>query len=459
MTSGVKPALPQMLMPKGAGDARTARARGQGADSGADFAEALGGSGAQARKAQASRTAQLESGSHPSWPHGLSTNLGRTADPAATAVSRLESTGEETDIANSETGDDDTVADAPAGETPPAPNVIRFSFAHPPMPVRTLADRQGNEGGQAAAEAQPVAGQLQAAPETHPAGKPEMPAMPQSADPLPEEVAPSLPRIGPAERKAETAPEKPAPVALAVTGDTAPARSATRPEPAGSRAEAPVSLTAPSRDDAETVDGAEPPMSESTKVAPRITVVAQQNIPAPMASTSVVLVDTLVSGNLLDASPSRAQLDAIHASATHASAQSLKIQLHPAELGMVTATLRFAGERLSIELQVENHEAYRRLSSDSEAIVASLRDRGYDIDRVTVLQPAQTVAAAAKADVGATLQPQQGRAEGQFGGSASAGGGDAGSGGRPSRQDGEPAYRGQQGHPARPDDPGGGLYI
>ena len=43
------------------------------------------------------------------------------------------------------------------------------------------------------------------------------------------------------------------------------------------------------------------------------------------------------------------------------SAQSLKIQLHPAELGMVTATLRFAGEQLSIELQVENHEAYQRL--------------------------------------------------------------------------------------------------
>ena len=95
---------------------------------------------------------------------------------------------------------------------------------------------------------------------------------------------------------------------------------------------------------------------------------------------------------------SRPAVDAIHASATHASAQSLKIQLHPAELGMVTATLRFAGEQLSIELQVENHEAYRRLSSDSETIVKSLRDLGYDIERVSVLQPSIASAAAARSD-------------------------------------------------------------
>ena len=50
----------------------------------------------------------------------------------------------------------------------------------------------------------------------------------------------------------------------------------------------------------------------------------------------------------------------------------LKIELHPAELGMVTASLRLAGEQLSIELKPETHEAYRRLATDSDAIVKSM---------------------------------------------------------------------------------------
>ena len=53
---------------------------------------------------------------------------------------------------------------------------------------------------------------------------------------------------------------------------------------------------------------------------------------------------------------------------------------------MVTASLRFAGEQLSIELQLENNEAYQRLSADSEAIVKSLRGLGYDIDKVAIVQ-------------------------------------------------------------------------
>ena len=51
-----------------------------------------------------------------------------------------------------------------------------------------------------------------------------------------------------------------------------------------------------------------------------------------------------------------------------------KIELHPAELGMVTASLRLSGEQLSIEIRPENHEAHRRLSSDSDAIMTSRLD-------------------------------------------------------------------------------------
>ena len=199
-------------------------------------------------------------------------------------------------------------------------------------------------------------------------------------------------------------------------------------------------------------------IAEPAKIAPRVTVLAQQSIPAPIPSTAVVLVESIAASDLLQ--PARTVLapDAIHASATHASAQSLKIQLHPAELGMVTATLRFAGEQLSIELQVENHEAYRRLSSDSETIVNSLRDLGYDIERVSVLQPSIASSATARSE-GAAMQASPGRAGEQFG-SGTAGGGNAGGSGRQPGTDGGNAGRdGQQHSSARRSRPAAAASI
>ena len=131
--------------------------------------------------------------------------------------------------------------------------------------------------------------------------------------------------------------------------------------------------------------------ADPAKVAPRATVLSEQSIPAPMSSTTLVLVDSIASSGALIPVADRPAVDAIQTLIAPAPAQSLKIQLHPAELGMVTATLRFAGEQLSIELKVENKEAYQRLSVDSETIVKSLRGLGYDIDRVTVLQPSIAV--------------------------------------------------------------------
>ena len=222
-------------------------------------------------------------------------------------------------------------------------------------------------------------------------------------------------------------------------------------------------LTAPTEQAAiDTTEAKETPpdtIAEPAKITPRVAVLAQQNIPAPMPSTAVVLVESIAASGLLEPAATRLAIDAIHASATHASAQSLKIQLHPAELGMVTATLRFAGEQLSIELQVENHEAYRRLSSDSEAIVKSLRDLGYDIERVSVLQPSIAASATARSE-GAAMQAPQGRAGDQFG-SGTTGGGNSGASGRQPGADGGNAGRGgQQPTSAKAEQAtGGGVYI
>lgn len=68
-------------------------------------------------------------------------------------------------------------------------------------------------------------------------------------------------------------------------------------------------------------------------------------------------------------------------------AQTLKIQLHPAELGMVTAKLRMADGQLSIEIEVETSDAYNRLSGENDAIARALRSHGISVDQVVIQAP------------------------------------------------------------------------
>lgn len=63
---------------------------------------------------------------------------------------------------------------------------------------------------------------------------------------------------------------------------------------------------------------------------------------------------------------------------------TLKIQMKPIDLGMVTATLRLHGDALVVSLQVETAEAYRQLSDDQDAIVKALRGHGFAVDQVSV---------------------------------------------------------------------------
>lgn len=67
---------------------------------------------------------------------------------------------------------------------------------------------------------------------------------------------------------------------------------------------------------------------------------------------------------------------------------TLRIQLNPAELGMVTARLTATGSQLSIEIQVESNDARQRLVNDSDAIVKALRSVGLEVDRITIQQSA-----------------------------------------------------------------------
>ncbi|MEZ2132987.1 MULTISPECIES: flagellar hook-length control protein FliK [unclassified Sinorhizobium] len=74
---------------------------------------------------------------------------------------------------------------------------------------------------------------------------------------------------------------------------------------------------------------------------------------------------------------------------------TLKIQMHPVELGLVTATLRLSGEELSVDLKVDSPAAYRQLKEDHSRIAEALRSQGYAVDSVTI-----SIAPAARSDAG-----------------------------------------------------------
>jgi chemotaxis protein MotD len=165
----------------------------------------------------------------------------------------------------------------------------------------------------------------------------------------------------------------------------------------------------------------------------RIDVLGEQSFPAPsqnpMSQTTSALVDAIASDSDLRQALSTPPAASQMASSVAVPRHILKIELHPAELGMVTASLRLAGEQLSIELKPETHEAYRRLTADSEAIVKSMRGLGFDVDKVAILQPSIAVPTATRTDAGSSLPMSSGRDQPSFQPGNSSGS-NAGSGGQ-----------------------------
>lgn len=143
--------------------------------------------------------------------------------------------------------------------------------------------------------------------------------------------------------------------------------------------------------------------AEQASVGNNVTVMSEQSIPAP-ANTGAGSTAGALALDIASAAPrhvaAASSVQQLQNSASNTpGVQVLKIQLRPIELGMVTANLHLAGEQLSVEIEVENAEAYVRLSADREAINSALRGLGFDVDRVTILQPQSTNA---RADGGAS---------------------------------------------------------
>jgi chemotaxis protein MotD len=194
----------------------------------------------------------------------------------------------------------------------------------------------------------------------------------------------------------------------------------------------------------------------------RVTVVAQQNIPAPVAQPSASTATALA--NLISADPSWRSAAAhpyqqVGAQPGLTSAHTLKLQLHPAELGMVTANLRFSGDQLTVELRVENAEAYRRLTADSDTIVKSLRSMGLSIDQVTIQQPQSSSSAQGGADGNNASAGFGPRDQQSFSSAGSGGNGNDASGQQFARNENDGAYGSEGSAPASANRTDGGVYI
>jgi chemotaxis protein MotD len=192
----------------------------------------------------------------------------------------------------------------------------------------------------------------------------------------------------------------------------------------------------------------------------RVSVVAQQAAPAPPApqlSANATAIVTAIAGEQ-GWRLSNASADSIQAFRNAQPMRSLKIELHPAELGTVTANLKTAGEQMSVELQVDNREAYDRLSADSEAIVKSLRSLGYDIDKVSIQQPQAAATSVQRTDVSANAGSFS-RDASSFESGNPGNGGERLGGQAGGRDGGNEGQRNGQAPETRQDRAGGGLYI
>lgn len=190
------------------------------------------------------------------------------------------------------------------------------------------------------------------------------------------------------------------------------------------------------------------------------TVRGQQSFPAPapqpISSTGAALVTALDSG--LRQAPATHAAVLQQAQTVAVPTHILKIELHPAELGSVVASLRLSGQQLSVEIKPETHEAHRRLSADTEALTKSLRSLGFDIDSVKILQPSVAVTAAARADGTASMNPA-GRDQSSFQPGGSDGRGDGSSGQQSGRNRNHDAQEAARSAPAVRERGSGDLFI
>lgn len=139
--------------------------------------------------------------------------------------------------------------------------------------------------------------------------------------------------------------------------------------------------------------------------------------------------------------------------------QALKIELHPAGLGMITAHLHASDKQLKIEVEVRTDEAHRRLSADGDAILKSLRAAGFDAGSLVIRHVADQSGTGGTAIGAPPGQGSDGSA--RFSASGGSGRNDGGAGGQRNMGYGHGSEADQKPgrHGRDPDRGGGGVYI
>ncbi|WP_157016386.1 flagellar hook-length control protein FliK [Mesorhizobium xinjiangense] len=194
-----------------------------------------------------------------------------------------------------------------------------------------------------------------------------------------------------------------------------------------------------------------------------VKVVADQSIPSPVAIQSASPTATSLATALGEDQDWQQILDKNVAvkdseqSQPSGPVRDLRIQLNPASLGEVTARLRMQGEQLTVEIQADKAEAFKRLSADKDSIVSALKSLGFQVDDVRIHHQATTGttggdSAGARANDGAAGQPRG--FDRQPGGQAQ---GDGHGQGQNAPHAGKDAARDEQGAAGRSS--AGDLYI
>lgn len=197
----------------------------------------------------------------------------------------------------------------------------------------------------------------------------------------------------------------PTPPTASSTGEGAHGRATTQPaaQTDGTAGQAPATRSG---------EPAANPFADRVKVLPSN---VQASPPPPalvslLGSTSASVVAAIEADPAWRAAATEtASTSAVRTPNSGSGVNSLRIQLHPVELGMVTARLTTSGSQLSIEIQVESNDARQRLSNDADAIVKALRSVGLDVDKITIQQSAPTSNAANQSGTGPRDQQMPGQ--------------------------------------------------
>ncbi len=194
-------------------------------------------------------------------------------------------------------------------------------------------------------------------------------------------------------------PDQPERAVSGIRTDTRPERAALIMD-GGTTDSAPASAGEPVPDLSTSLPNQLPEETLHEKRPERVTVTSVQTFAAPASvnvnPTVAALVEVLAGEESVRQTQSLQSAASFSAPKPSGPAQSLRIELHPAELGMISARLHLSGNQLMVEIIPDTHEGWHRLSSDSETITRAMRDLGFDIGKVTILQPSATATPAGR---------------------------------------------------------------